>query len=292
MVRTLRIRPRTLAFLALASVCVASSFTSSCRKRAYNDTRVKYAGADDQDTTELRGAPLPRELDAAVVSIVLEGKEAEEKGVARSALTGTLVRFEGDPEGAGVYVVTAAHGFSKNRDVPAYWKVSHTSYQDDTYGAVKTDVESITLHPDTDLALLRIKPLESKEAKALVVAPSSLKLAPTDTLWAVGWGRTSDTGFSLPAGNDRTFGEMVFVKEHASLALGEFKAMPAIEVKGKNGAVACGGDSGGPLYVKVGTGWNVVGAVHMSMVCDNATSPTYFTDLRPHLDWLKERMKP
>ncbi|XP_078376521.1 chymotrypsinogen B-like [Oculina patagonica] len=197
------------------------------------------------------------------------------------------------------WVITAAHCVkgksAANFDIALG---QHTRSKDSGKGQVYS-ISKIIIHPEYDrekidygFALLKLaKPATMNEHVATICLPeSSQKLPIGTTLWATGWGRTSD---AYRAGGSDVLKEveMVIVPPNVSrfpTSISEFIAVGIQEGHG-----TCQGDSGGPAVHEQNGRWYLEGVHSWGSSRSCADPDTYKgeADVRAVLPWITNTIK-
>lgn len=186
---------------------------------------------------------------------------------------GTLITYE--------HILTAAHCVFdvNNTDIIVYAGIQKLS--DRQNGQVR-NISTITVHPNyddtikvNDLAVLKLSsPLSQSTKVGLCCLSTSLSPTIGDSATFIGWGRTSaNSTFSDDLLQAKT---QVVNSSYCSYA-----PLTSNQIcTGNTGSIACYGESGSPLMMKLNNYWTCVGVVNMGLLtCD---SYFVFTRVSPY----------
>lgn len=197
------------------------------------------------------------------------------------------------------WVLTAAHCFYQQETCTKKPKqgILVAYGQTDLVGGVRLVAPENVFHPkeyscsgkDFDIGLIKLNaPINAKPVAQLATADIAQPLiAPGRLLLAAGWGVTDPRH----AWRSRFLMESevpVVSSDACKAAYGEGLPNSAI-CAGKEGKDACIGDSGGPLYKRVGNDVAIqVGVVSYGEGCGNGKKPGVYTSVAAHLPWIEE----
>ncbi|XP_033024291.1 serine protease 27-like, partial [Lacerta agilis] len=225
------------------------------------------------------------------------------------------------------WVVSAAHCFLKNQNLPAslvfdscFPSSSGFTQYDVLLGAHQltnpppslkvTTVQWVISHPDYngkdgspgDIALVELKAsMDLKDYILPICLPdSSAQFSTNTTCWVTGWGQVKD-GEALPPPQTLQELEVPLIDRDTCNSL--FNSAPAPELPQnpvlddmicagypEGGKDACHGDSGGPLVCRCDAGWTLAGVVSWGEGCAEPNHPGVYTLVPYYANWISENV--
>lgn len=229
-------------------------------------------------------------LSSSTVLLITENKKQD-----LSVCTGTLIEKN--------IVLTAAHCSAHKmyvtfvRNVGCLGKMTKIPARAVTRSLIRRNnlPEDLNLASD-DLMLLRFDGSAPQGFYPRALPEKNLRVTASDTLLMAGYGRTTEKA--------EDSGVLRFTETSAHNLLGniyfphsnQYKEVERALILDQRRTGVCQGDSGGPLYIKSPYGLTLIGVTSLGVDNTSANSKgekvcqgvALFTDVRAHLDWIRE----
>jgi V8-like Glu-specific endopeptidase len=162
-------------------------------------------------------------------------------------------------------------------------------------------IDSIVVHENydsrnylNDIAILKLNTKIQKTRSTSWLCLANFKVNYFENMIAIGYGRTSENGFS--SSNLMQVNITLYPFDYCNKTLKQFNSMLsnsksqicAGDMNGKRDS--CKGDSGGPLMYKLNDRWYAYGLVSYGFGCARKAMPAIYTNISYYYDWIKTRI--
>ncbi|XP_061168027.1 uncharacterized protein LOC133176972 [Saccostrea echinata] len=198
------------------------------------------------------------------------------------------------------WILSAAHCFDDEVKSRLLVRVGDLNNKDPDPYEEEFEIEEIYMHEEyddvtyvNDIALIKITPKDGRGiTMGLYVQPVCL---PTETTvydvdldcYISGWGKTE-----LGSPNLLKYAQIPIIKQRTCRRLYKGSLSDSMFCAGyiKGGADTCQGDSGGPMVCKVNGKYTAMGATSWGRGCGDPNSPGVYTNVKSHLQWIREKL--